>query len=125
MINTNYSLRSVQFGLRAQIKNEDTAAAALVGGVAVSSGATVSTASATGTVGSGLTTGGAGLMLSGPDAAAAKLTLDAMQQMGSQQAVQYSQQNPMAGGASQLVAGVSLISGGGGTGNASRSKSPN
>ncbi len=116
--------RAPQFGVRIQVDKGNAAALA-----ALPSASTVSSisgsASGVGTVGSGLVTGGVGLMASGPDAAAAQLTLNSMQQLGSDQGVQYSQQNPLLGGAIQSAIGWSMVSGGGGVGNASRSKSPN
>lgn len=118
---------AVAFGLRIQINNKDSEKLGQLlqtGSLPASSGSMVTSSSGTATVGSGLTTGGAGLMLSGPDAAAAQVTLNAMQQLGSEKGVQYSQQNPMLGGFIQFITGWSMISGGGG-GASSSSRSPN
>jgi hypothetical protein len=120
----NFNARMPQFGVRFQVNKGDGAALAAVP-VLSTVGATTVSASGTGTVGSGLVTGGVGLMASGPDAQAAQLTLNSMQQLGSDQGVQYSRQNPLLGGAIQSALGWSMVSGGGGVGNSSRSKSPN
>jgi hypothetical protein len=110
-----YTVRGANplFGLRFQVaKGELAKIGAGVGGASASG--LVLSSSGTGTVGSGLVTGGVGLMASGPDANAAQLTLHAFQQLGSDQGVQYSMQNPLLGGAIQSAIGWSMVSGGGG-----------
>ena len=114
------------FGLRFQVAKGELAKLGDLGAnlPSVSASSVLGSSSGTATVGSGLATGGLGLMASGPDAAAAQLTLNAFQQLGSDQGVQYSRQNPLLGGAIQSAIGWSMVSGGGG-GASSSSKSPN
>jgi hypothetical protein len=104
------------FGLRFQLAKGEMAKLGDLGASipSVSASSVVGSSSGTVTVGSGLATGGMGLMASGPDATAAQLTLNAFQQLGSDQGVQYSRQNPLLGGAVQSAIGWSMISGGGG-----------
>ena len=102
------------FGLRFQVaKAEMDQLGSVIPSASASS--VLGSSSGTGTVGSGLVTGGMGLMASGPDANAAQLTLNAFQQLGSDQGVQYSRQNPLLGGAIQSAIGWSMVSGGGGS----------
>jgi len=117
-----------RFGERVKIDPEE-AFKSIGVSTAASTGAPLVTAtsvggSATGTVGSGLQTGGTGLSSTGPQSSAAKLTLDAMNSVGSGGAAQWSVANPSLGGLAQFIVG-SLLGGGGGSASSSSSKKMN